>query len=130
MASLLVISAFAAYASSQSTTTTSGASITPASSASHASGLSQNIDPGFAGFGIEPSNLFSFTGGDFANDVSMQFLQNLADYSGSPPHIRVGGNTADYMMYDDSYNQYWIQADPNANGQGAIASNSLTFGPK
>ncbi|KAL9073659.1 MAG: hypothetical protein Q9157_004651 [Trypethelium eluteriae] len=129
MASLLLISTFAAYASSQSTTQ-QAASVTAAASGSQASGLSQKVDPGFAGFGIEPSNLFSFTGGDFANDVSMQFLQNLADYSGSPPHIRVGGNTGDYMMFDGSYNEFWIQADKNANGQGAIASNSLTFGPK
>ncbi|KAL9086695.1 MAG: hypothetical protein Q9165_007014 [Trypethelium subeluteriae] len=129
MASLLLISTFAAYASSQSTTQ-QAASVTAAASGSQASGLSQKVDPGFAGFGIEPSNLFSFTGGDFANDVSMQFLQNLADYSGSPPHIRVGGNTGDYMMFDGSYNEFWVQADQNANGQGAIASNGLTIGPK
>lgn len=128
MASLLLLTTLAACATSQSTTQNT-ASITPASSGSSASGLSQKVDPGFAGFGIEPSNLYSFTGGQFANDVSMQFMQNLAEYSGSPPHIRVGGNTGDYMTYDGSYNQYWIQADQNANGQGAIASNSLTFGP-
>ncbi|KAI9694486.1 MAG: hypothetical protein M1822_000102 [Bathelium mastoideum] len=129
MASLLLTAALATCALSQSASGNT-ATVTAASSGSQASGLSQTIDPGFAGFGIEPSNLFSFTGGDFANDVSMQYLQNLADYSGSPPHIRVGGNTADYMMYDSSYDQYWIQTNQNANGQGAIASNSLTFGPK
>ena len=128
MASLLLVTAFAACASSQ-TASQNVASITPASSGSRASGLSQKVDPGFAGFGIEPSNLYSFTGGQFANDVSMQLMQNLADYSGSPPHIRVGGNTGDYMMYDGSYNEYWIGSSQNANGQGAIASNSLTFGP-
>ena len=48
------------------------------------SGASDYINPSFAGFGIEPSNLFSFTGGDDVNHFSMQLLQNLADYSGEP----------------------------------------------
>lgn len=58
------------------------------------SGASYYIDPSFAGFGIEPSNLFSFTGGnDYINHFSVQLLENLAQYSGQPPHLRIGGNT-------------------------------------
>jgi hypothetical protein len=94
----------------------------PSSSAAGASGP---LTPSYAGFGIEPSNLFSFTGGNSANDFSIQLLQNLADYSGAPPHIRLGGNTGDYMVYDDGYSSYDFQR----NGQDFYASNYLTFGP-
>ncbi|KAI9709366.1 MAG: hypothetical protein M1820_003486 [Bogoriella megaspora] len=127
MASLLLLTLLAVVAEAQ-TTTNSAAAITPAASSSQASGLSQNVGPSFAGFGIEPSNLYSFTGGASANKMAMQFFQNLADYAGGPPQFRIGGNTADYMMYDASYKDFWIQSNPNADGQGAIASNSLTFG--
>jgi hypothetical protein len=129
MALFLVFSSVASTVFAQ-TTTQGAASITPAASGAKASGLSQNVGPSFAGFGIEPSNLFSFTGGIYANDVSMQFMQNLADYSGAPPHIRIGGNTADYMIYDTSFDTFWVRTDKTADGQGAIASNSLIFGPK
>ena len=93
------------------------------------SGASDYLDPSFAGFGIEPSNLFSFTGGDNANTLSVQLLQNLADYSGSPPHIRLGGNTQDYMVYDSSQTAYKWTANKNSQAQGAIAADSITIGP-
>ena len=63
--------------------------------------LKPGLDPSkplyasFAGFGIEPPNLFSFTGGDQINKFSLRLLQNLADYAGSPVPIRLGGNTQD-----------------------------------
>lgn len=52
------------------------------SSESVPSGTSQYVDIGFAGFGIEPSNLFSFTGQENQNDLSINLLQNLANYTG------------------------------------------------
>lgn len=57
------------------------------SSDSVPSGTSQYVDIGFGGFGIEPSNLFSFTGQENQNDLSINLLQNLANYTGkfSPP---------------------------------------------
>lgn len=44
--------------------------------------ISEVVDIGFAGFGIEPSNLFSFTGGSDQNDLSINLLQNLGNYTG------------------------------------------------
>lgn len=93
------------------------------------SGASDYLDPSFAGFGIEPSNLFSFTGGDNANTFSVQLLQNLADYSGGPPHIRLGGNTQDYMLYDAEQTAYKWTANKNSQAQGAIAADSMIIGP-
>ncbi|KAF1846843.1 glycoside hydrolase family 79 protein [Cucurbitaria berberidis CBS 394.84] len=93
------------------------------------SGASNYVDPSFAGFGIEPSNLFSFTGGDDTNTFSVQLLQNLADYAGLPAHIRLGGNTQDYMIYDASQTQYKWTANTNSRAQGVIAADSMIIGP-
>lgn len=48
------------------------------------SDISQIVDISFAGFGIEPSNLFSFTGGASQNDLSVNLLENLSNYTGKP----------------------------------------------
>jgi hypothetical protein len=93
------------------------------------SGASDYIDPSFAGFGIEPSNLFSFTGGDDVNEFSMQLLRNLADYSGAPPHIRLGGNTQDYMVWNSTKTEHRWTANKNSKAQGAIAADSMIIGP-
>lgn len=93
------------------------------------SGSSDYIDPSFAGFGIEPSNLFSFMGGDNVNAFSIQLLQNLADYSGAPPHIRLGGNTQDYMVWNASKQEHRWTANKNSKAQGAIAADSMIIGP-
>lgn len=88
------------------------------------------VSPSFAGFGIEPSNLFSFAGYENPNDLTFNLLDNLVNYTGAPPHIRLGGNTQDYMVFSQSQNQYtWIN-NPNAKGQGAFASDSMLIGPK
>ncbi|KAJ4351716.1 uncharacterized protein N0V89_007059 [Didymosphaeria variabile] len=91
--------------------------------------VSDNLDPSFAGFGIEPSNLFSFTGWNEPNEFSIQLLQNLADYSGSPPHIRIGGNTQDYMIYDADYEDFGWKKNSNSTAQGVIAADSMIIGP-
>ncbi|KAF2645500.1 hypothetical protein P280DRAFT_465320 [Massarina eburnea CBS 473.64] len=91
--------------------------------------VSDNMSPSFAGFGIEPSNLFSFTGNDNTNTFSIQLLQNLADYSGAPPHIRLGGNTADYMLFDSTYKDFGWKDNPKSTAQGAIAADSMIIGP-
>lgn len=90
---------------------------------------SDYLSPSFAGFGIEPSNLLSFTGGDSPNNFSLQLLQNLADYSGAPPHIRLGGNTQDYMVYDTGYGAYNWNNNKASKSQGAIAADSMIIGP-
>jgi hypothetical protein len=92
-------------------------------------GASNYLDPSFAGFGIEPSNMFSFTGGDTPNKFSMQLMQNLADYSGTPPHIRLGGNTQDYIVWDGSDSSYRWRPNTNSQAQGAIAADSMIIGP-
>jgi len=92
-------------------------------------GASDYLDPSYAGFGIEPSNLFSFTGKEETNQFSVKLLQNLADYSGAPPHIRLGGNTQDYMVFESSNEKYaWI-SNEDSTAQGAIAADSMIIGP-
>ncbi|KAF4550101.1 Glycosyl hydrolase family 79 C-terminal beta domain-containing protein 1 [Elsinoe fawcettii] len=88
------------------------------------------IDPSYAGFGIEPSNLFSFTGYDKPNKLSFNLIDTLTNYTGAPPHLRLGGNTQDYMVFDEGQQQYtWIN-NPNATGQGNFATDSMLIGPK
>lgn len=43
------------------------------------------ISPSFAGLGIEASNLFSFTGSDRTNQMSVNLLATLANYTGVAP---------------------------------------------
>ncbi|KAF2467617.1 uncharacterized protein BDR25DRAFT_374407 [Lindgomyces ingoldianus] len=103
-------------------------SLSPATKAASA-GVSAPLDASFAGFGIEPSNLFSFTGGANTNKFSVQLLQNLADYSGTPPHIRLGGNTQDYMVFDDSFDAFEWKTNVQSTAQGTIAADSMIIGP-
>ena len=105
----------------------SSISLSPSSNAPD--DASEYLDASFAGFGIEPSNLFSFTGGDTPNTFSIQLLQNLADYSGAPPHIRLGGNTQDYMLYESDYTDIAWKKNPSSMAQGNIAADSMIIGP-
>lgn len=45
------------------------------------------VDRSFAGFGIEPSNLFAFTGGSDTNSLSVNLLENLGKYTGELPQL-------------------------------------------
>ncbi|GAM89515.1 hypothetical protein ANO11243_075540 [Dothideomycetidae sp. 11243] len=92
--------------------------------------VSAIVNPSFAGFGIEPSNLFSFTGYDTPNQLTFNLIANLVNYTGAPPHLRIGGNTADYMVFSEDQQQYTWITNPNSTGQGAIASDSMLIGPK
>jgi hypothetical protein len=91
--------------------------------------VSSPLDASFAGFGIESSNLFSFTGNAQTNGFSVQLMQNLADYAGAPPHIRLGGNTQDYMVYESGYTDYGWKSNPQSISQGKIAADSIVMGP-
>ncbi|EON61214.1 hypothetical protein W97_00427 [Coniosporium apollinis CBS 100218] len=104
------------------------ASLSPAAQAAQA-GASQILSPSFAGFGLEPSNLYSFTGGSRNNHFTSNLLNTLTQYSGAPPAFRIGGNTGDYMIYDESYNGYHLRENANSQGAGAITSDSSYFGP-
>ncbi|EOD52335.1 Glycoside hydrolase superfamily [Neofusicoccum parvum] len=114
----------AAFANAQSSFT-----VTATAKAASASGVSKYIPPEYAGFGIEPSNLFSFTGGAETNQFTINLMENLANYTGKPGAIRLGGNTQDYFLYQESMTQYIIQTNKNSVGQGAIASDSDIIGP-
>ena len=104
-------------------------SLAPA--ASPTPGSSPIISPSFAGFGIEPSNLFSYTGGSSPNTLSINLIQNLANYTGTPPHFRIGGNTADNMEYRPDYNEWEVGLNPNPKGAGGwYPTDYFLFGPK
>ncbi|OJD37920.1 glycoside hydrolase family 79 protein [Diplodia corticola] len=118
------LSLAAAVADAQSTV-----SITPTAAAAKASGISQYIPQDFAGFGIEPSNLFSFSGAETANEFSVNLMENLANYTGKPGVIRLGGNTEDYFLYQADMKEYTIKTNENSVGQGAIASDADIIGP-
>ncbi|EXJ65040.1 hypothetical protein A1O7_01379 [Cladophialophora yegresii CBS 114405] len=119
----LVGALFATFAIAQNT-------VSLAITAQPTSGASGIISPSFAGFGIESSNLFSFTGGSQENQLTKNLLANLANYTGTPPHLRIGGNTQDYFIYQDSQNDYRWEPNPNAVGQGAFATDSMIIGPR
>ena len=103
-------------------------SYTPA--AAVPTGASLPLAPSFAGFGIEPSNLFSFTGNESPNELSINLLQNLANYTGTPPHLRIGGNTQDYMEYVSSITQYQVERNPNPTVSSAAFPPDIDlFGP-
>ncbi|GAC92783.1 glycoside hydrolase [Pseudozyma hubeiensis SY62] len=104
--------------------------LTPASNvASAGSTVSNTINPSYAGFGIEPTDLFVFTGTTSPNQLTFNLLSNLANYTGAPPHIRVGGNSGDTMLYDSSVTGYTIQQNPSSSGQGnARPSDYFLFG--
>lgn len=94
------------------------------------SGASGIISPSFAGFGIEPSNLFSYTGGSEENQLTKNLMENLANYTGTPPHLRIGGNTQDYFIWDENQGEYECANNPNPVGQGAFATDMLIIGPR
>ncbi|EST06946.1 Glycoside hydrolase, superfamily [Kalmanozyma brasiliensis GHG001] len=112
-------------------TTLAQATLNPAASVANAgSVVSNTINPSFAGFGIEPTDLYVFTGTTSPNQLTFNLLSNLANYTGAPPHIRIGGNAGDTMLFDSSVTSYTFQQNPNPVGQGnARPSDYYLFGP-
>jgi len=77
------------------------------------SNASQVIDPRFAGFGIEFSNTFSFTGtASSPNTFSYNLINNLKAVAGVAPCFRIGGNTQDNAIYESNYTQAQIGQNP------------------
>lgn len=113
------------------TCATADVNLSPGSSVSQAgSSVSNTINPSYAGFGIEPTDLLVYTGTSSRNELTYNLLSNLAGYTGAPPHIRVGGNAGDTMLYDDSVSGYQFQQNPNPSGSGnARPSDYFLFGP-
>jgi len=75
---------------------------------------SQIVDPRFAGFGIEFSNVFSFTGTAASpNKFSFNLIANLKTVAGVGPLFRIGGNTQDTAIYDSSFSARSIGRNSN-----------------
>ncbi|PWY98406.1 hypothetical protein BCV70DRAFT_151584, partial [Testicularia cyperi] len=105
-------------------------SLSPATSSSGAGTLSPIISPSYTGFGMEPSNVLAYTGTTSVNRLTYNLMQNLANYTGTPPHLRIGGNAGDNMLYSDSVTSYYLQENPSASGVGNnVASDFYLFGP-
>ncbi|KAF2093108.1 hypothetical protein NA57DRAFT_48977 [Rhizodiscina lignyota] len=116
---------FAAISSAQNA---SEITLTPAAKGASVANLSQIVAPSFAGMGIEPTNLFSFLGYSQTNALSIQLFQNLADYSGVPPQLRIGGNAQDSMVYDSTVDSWGLVSNPHSTGQGNVPSDRNLFG--
>lgn len=103
--------------------------LSPATNAYSAPNISQIIPPSFAGMGIEPSNLYAFTGGPHKNLLTPGLLQNLGDYSGVPPQLRIGGNSQDNMVWEDDWNEYYFGQNTNTTQAGQTPADAFFFGP-
>ena len=94
---------------------------------------SQVMDPRFAGFGIEFSNTFSFTGTAASpNTFSYNLIANLAKVAGVPPCFRIGGNTQDNAIYQASYTNSFFGRNPNATTRdvtGYVPFDNDIYGP-
>jgi hypothetical protein len=94
---------------------------------------SQICDPRFAGFGIEFSNIFSFTGTvESPNTFSSNLLQNLKTLAGVAPCLRIGGNTQDNALYQSNYTDAQIGRNPyptlRPNIQGYVPFDNDIYG--
>ncbi|KAL0937028.1 glycoside hydrolase family 79 protein [Colletotrichum truncatum] len=94
------------------------------------SDISATVDPSFAGFGIELDHLYYFMGDETPNDLTINLLNNLANFTGRPPHMRLGGNTQDYLIYDDSQDEWLIKPNPRPTAPGNVPADNFIVGPK
>ncbi|KAI3558462.1 glycoside hydrolase family 79 protein [Colletotrichum abscissum] len=94
------------------------------------SNVSAAIDPSFAGFGIELDHLFYFMGDETPNDLTLNLLDNLANFTGRPPHMRLGGNTQDYLVYNDSQDEWLIKPNPRPTAPGNVPADNFIVGPR
>lgn len=62
--------------------------------------------------------------------LSYNLLNNLQNYTGVPPHIRVGGNAGDTMLYNPDTSDAIIHQNSNPTGAGNTnPTDLLYFGP-
>ncbi|PWN20807.1 hypothetical protein BCV69DRAFT_199828 [Microstroma glucosiphilum] len=115
--------AIAPAAQAQSTYTLS---LTPPAQSTLASPISEVLASNFVGFGIEPTSLFEFAGGATPNPLTYNLLSNMANYTGVPPHLRIGGNAGDQQVYSNSIGGYTIQENPSGDSD---QTNAYLFGP-
>ncbi|KAJ0158097.1 Beta-glucuronidase [Colletotrichum tanaceti] len=91
---------------------------------------STTIDPSFAGFGIELDHLYYFMGDETPNDLSINLLHNLADFTGRPPYVRLGGNTQDYVIYDEAQDDWLVKPNPRPTASGSVPADNFIIGPR
>ena len=72
----------------------------------------------------------AFTGTNNLNQLTYQLLANLGNFTGVPPHLRIGGNSGDNMLYDPSITGYNLRPNPNPTGQGSTPTDNWFFGPQ
>lgn len=103
-----------------------------AGNSTSAGSLSPILSPAFAGMGIEPTNLIAFTGSTTPNALTMNLLNNLKSYTGVPPHLRIGGNSGDNILYssDSQYDGAQVYNNSATNGQGTyVQTDEFIIGP-
>ncbi|KAI1411257.1 hypothetical protein F5Y13DRAFT_191533 [Hypoxylon sp. FL1857] len=88
------------------------------------------IDPSFEGFCTEPSNLLSFMGAEEPNTLTRTLLSHLPHYAGKLSHVRIGGNTQDYMIFQETRGQCAWLGNDYAVGQRALKPDSMLVGPR
>ncbi|PWN42753.1 hypothetical protein IE81DRAFT_337270 [Ceraceosorus guamensis] len=126
---ILRTAALASALALASTALAADLTISAPTNAQDAGSLSVILAPSYAGMGIEPSNLLSFTGTTSRNELTYQLLANLGNYTGKPSHIRLGGNSGDNMLYNANVNSYTLIDNPNSSGQGGVATDAYYYGP-
>lgn len=126
---VLALAAFL-FATATSAVAQQSVSLAPPPSQNNAAPLSPVLTPSYAGLGIEPTSLYIFTGAQSRNNLTYNLLMNLQNYSGVPPHIRVGGNAGDTMLYNSSATGFRFYNNPSPSGTGYnTQSDALFFGP-
>ncbi|PWN30253.1 hypothetical protein BDZ90DRAFT_229269 [Jaminaea rosea] len=130
MMSTAAVALAAAAASTATTASAQSVSLVPPMTQNTANPLSAILSPAYAGMGIEPTSLYPFTGTTERNNLTYTLLTNLQKYTGVPPHIRVGGNAGDTMLYNASSSGYTIHQNAYPSGSGQPnPSDLLYFGP-
>lgn len=83
------------------------------------------LTPSFAGFGIESSNVFAYTGTSAPNALTNQLMENLRNFTGEPPHLRIGGSTGDQMVWNSTVTAPEIVDNPDMTND----TNKWNVGP-
>lgn len=91
--------------------------ISPNVDPNQANSISDVLTPSFAGFSIEPSNVFAYTGAYDPNPLTHQLMLNLNNLTGQPPHFRIGGNTGDQMVWNASATKPEVFENPTSDNK-------------
>ncbi|KAI1090099.1 glycoside hydrolase family 79 protein [Rostrohypoxylon terebratum] len=89
-----------------------------------------HIADGCLRFSRSSESTLYLIGGAQPNTLTLNLLNNLASYAGKPPHVRIGGNTQDYMIFQETQNDWSWANNPNPTGHGAFKPDSMIIGPR